>query len=92
MNDNGKTSHESGYTYGELHALIAPVLGRDPDDLEMIAIVGIGKDGSIITGGTTGCADCTARVIGLAYMLITNPQDGSDDVEALFRAVFGDQH
>ena len=55
-----KGFHESGYTRGELKALVAPTLGCKPEDLGDVVIVAYGTDENIVGVHTT--ISCSNRI------------------------------
>jgi len=61
------------YTVGEVTALIAPVVGADPEDIAEWAIVAVRRDGGILTASSD---ENTSTVIQLLAVAIARTAGG----------------
>lgn len=66
-----------GYTNGEVHSLVAPLIGEQPEDIVQIVIIAETKDGMIMKGN-----DNAAKMVAFFILMSleeTAERHGADD-------------
>lgn len=70
------TGQDSGYTLGEVAALLAPLLGCEPNDLLDWVIVGLSSDGPITTSSRPDDLRFTTMVlVGTAASILAEDDE-----------------
>ncbi len=91
-------SEESGWTSGEAAALMAPLLGFQPEELCGYVVVGITHDMQVQASGNGDAEtsimllrEAIARIIASNSRTSASPPEGTDNsADALLRAIFGE--
>jgi hypothetical protein len=66
--DPSEVYHSSGHTPGEAKGLLAPLLGLDPEDLAMYALVGITHGNELVYASNLAGTEAIQALVGRAVV------------------------
>lgn len=68
-----------GYTNGEVHSLVAPLIGEQPENIDQVVMIALLKDGSVVTKGTEDAPKIIAHLVYCSLEESTRIQNGPDN-------------